>query len=99
MAQEITFRVEPEEAAALLKFLRRVGFGAVAEALFAADDQLPADAMRWRELRHSVIRIKDALDLVQTTLRKEREQGVPLTADTARKLEGYVRFGLGQSAE
>jgi hypothetical protein len=63
---------------------------------FAADDQLPADAARWREFRRSVIRMKDALDLVQTTLRKEREQGVPLTADTARKLEGYARFGLGE---
>jgi hypothetical protein len=34
-----------------------------------------------------------------TTLREEREHGIALTADTARKLEGYVRFGLGQSAE
>jgi hypothetical protein len=35
MAQEIeiTFRVLPEQAATLLKFLRRVGFDAVAEAL------------------------------------------------------------------
>jgi hypothetical protein len=72
---------------------------ALLDSHFAADDQLSADAARWREFRRSVIRMKDALDLVQTTLRKEREQGVPLTADTARKLEGYVRFGLGQSAE
>ena len=64
---------------------------------FAADDQLPADGARWREFRRSVIRMKDALDPVQTTLREERERGVALIADTARKLEGYVRFGLGQA--
>jgi hypothetical protein len=62
---------------------------------FAADDQLPADAARWRELKRQLIRMKDALDLVQTTLREERERGIPLSADTARKLEGYAPFGLG----
>jgi hypothetical protein len=30
---EITFRVQPEQAVVLLKFLRRIGFDAVAEAL------------------------------------------------------------------
>jgi hypothetical protein len=62
---------------------------------FAADDQLPANAARWRELKRHVIQMKNALDLVQTTLREERERGVPLTSDTPRKLEGYARFGLG----
>jgi hypothetical protein len=36
------------------------------------------------------------LTLVQTTLREERDRGVPLSADTARKLEGYASFGLGE---
>jgi hypothetical protein len=62
---------------------------------FAADDQLPADAARWRELKRHLVPMKDALDLVQTTLREERERGMALTADTAHKLEGYARFGLG----
>jgi hypothetical protein len=62
---------------------------------FAADDQLPADAARWRELKRYVIQMRNALDLVQTTLREEREGGVPLSADTVRKIEGYARFGLG----
>jgi hypothetical protein len=35
---EITFRVEPEQAAALLKFLRRVGFGAVVKAVAGAEE-------------------------------------------------------------
>jgi hypothetical protein len=38
--------------------------------------------------------MKDALDLVHTTLREERERGIPFTHDAARKLEGYARFGL-----
>jgi hypothetical protein len=66
---------------------------------FAAEDQLPADRDRWRELLRRIVRMKDALNLVRTTLRKERKRGIPPTPDTARKLEGYVRFGLGQSAE
>jgi hypothetical protein len=40
--------------------------------------------------------MKDSLDLVQTTLREERERGKPLSTDTARKLEGYAHFGLGE---
>jgi hypothetical protein len=36
-----------------------------------------------------------ALDLVPTSLREERERGIPLSADTARKPEGYAHFGLG----
>jgi hypothetical protein len=35
---EITFRVEPGQAAALLKFLRRVSFGAVLKALDGAEE-------------------------------------------------------------
>jgi hypothetical protein len=61
---------------------------------FAADDQSPADCNRWHELKRHLVRMKDALDLVETTLREERERGIPLTAETARKLEGYARFGL-----
>jgi hypothetical protein len=69
---------------------------AVLDGHFAADDISPADADRWRELKRHVIRMKDALDLVHTTLREERERGIPLSADTASKLEGYARFGLGE---
>jgi hypothetical protein len=66
------------------------------DGLFAADDCSPADADRWQELKRHITRLRDALLLVETTLREERERGIPLTADTGRKLEGYARFGLGE---
>jgi hypothetical protein len=69
------------------------------DAHFAADDVLPADADRWRELKRYIVRMEDALDVVHTTLREQRERGIALTADTARKLEGYARFGLGEEAD
>jgi hypothetical protein len=62
---------------------------------FAADDVSPADASTWRECRRHIIRMRDGLLMVQTTLREERERGTPLTADTGRMLEGYAKFGLG----
>jgi hypothetical protein len=64
------------------------------DSVFACDDQSPADCARWRELKRHIIRMKDALDLVETTLREERERGIPLTTEASRKLEGYARFGL-----
>jgi hypothetical protein len=62
---------------------------------FAAEGQPPADRDRWRELLRRIVRMKDALDLVRTTLRDERKRGVPLTPDMARKVEKYTRVGLG----
>jgi predicted Co/Zn/Cd cation transporter (cation efflux family) len=46
---------------------------------------------RWREVRRHVMRMRDALPLGQLTV-----AGEPLTSVTPRKLEGYVRFGLGE---
>jgi hypothetical protein len=40
--------------------------------------------------------MKDGLDLIETTLRIERERGLPFDAEVARKLEGYARFGFGE---
>jgi hypothetical protein len=57
---------------------------------FATDDCLPADQDRWRQLRRHVMRMRDALPLGQLTV-----AGEPLTSVTVRKLEGYVKFGLG----
>jgi hypothetical protein len=61
---------------------------------FSTDDNSPADQDRWRALKRHIIRMKDALDLVETTLRHHRERGIPLTDDEARKVEGYAKFGL-----
>jgi hypothetical protein len=55
---------------------------------FAADDCWPADQDRWCELRRHVVRMGDALALGQLTV-----TGEPLTSVTARKLEGYMKFG------
>lgn len=64
---------------------------------FAVDDISEADADRWRALRRHVVRMRDELTLVETTLREERVRGIPITAETARKFEGYARFGLGET--
>ena len=68
------------------------------DSVFACDDQSPADCARWRELKRQIIRMKDALDLVRVTLSEERERGIPLTAETGLKLEGYLRRGLERAA-
>jgi hypothetical protein len=62
---------------------------------FAAKNQQPADRDRWRELLRRIVRMKDALDLVRTTLREQRKRGIPPTPDTLRKIEKYARVGLG----
>jgi hypothetical protein len=62
---------------------------------FAADDCSPADADRWREMKRQVTRMRSSLSLVATSIAKMRELGMPMTDDEARKIEGYVRFGLG----
>jgi hypothetical protein len=62
---------------------------------FAAEGQLPANRDRWRELLRRIVRMNDALELVRTTLRDERKRGIPLTPDTARKVEKHARIGLG----
>ena len=53
----------------------------------------PTGQDRWRELlRHVVrMRMRDALALGQLTVTRE-----PLRSVTAHKLEGYVKFGLGE---
>jgi hypothetical protein len=67
---------------------------ALMDSHFAADDQAPADAANWRELKRRIVRMKDGLDMVHNTLRDERERGIPFMPETARKIEGYARFGL-----
>jgi hypothetical protein len=54
-------------------------------------DQLPTDRDHWRELKRHVVRMKVTLNLVHTTLGEESERGIPLTAETGRKLEGYAQ--------
>jgi hypothetical protein len=73
----------------------------MADQLFRIVAQLDAFTSRpttdaWRELKRHVIRVSDGLDLVHTNVREERERGTPFTADTARKIEGYARFGVGE---
>jgi hypothetical protein len=48
---------------------------------------------RWRELKRHIVRMKDALDLVESTVRME-----PLLRNTemGSKLEGLARFALGK---
>src|SRR5215475_11668997 len=62
---------------------------------FARDDQSPADCEMWRQLRRHIVRMKTALHLVHLTLREERGRGMPLTAETGRKLEGWACWGTG----
>jgi len=70
------------------------GLIAVLDAHFLADDVSEADADRWRALRRHVVRMRDGLLLVETTLRERRERKMPFTDAEARKLEGYVRWAL-----
>jgi hypothetical protein len=44
---------------------------------FAADDQLPADGARWRELKRHVTRMKDGLDLACIELENHRSSETP----------------------
>ena len=74
----------------LFRLLRRM------DSHFAADDAFPADGAAWEDLKRHIVRMKNALDIVETTLRKERELGRSFTEETARELEGYARFGLGR---
>jgi hypothetical protein len=64
--------------------------------LLAADDVSPADRDVWKALKRQIVRMQDGLALVETTLREERQRGRLFTTETARKLEGYARFGLGE---
>jgi hypothetical protein len=63
------------------------------DSVFACDDQPPAGCNEWRELKRHIVRMRDGLTLVHVTLREERERGIPLTAETARKLEGWAALG------
>ena len=63
------------------------------DSVFACNDQSPANRNDWRELKHHIVRMRDGLTLVHVTLREERERGISLTAETARKLEGWARWG------
>ena len=65
----------------------------------ADEDRFSADADRWRELKRHIVAMREALDLVATTLREQRQRAIPLTDDAARKLEGYARFGLGEKRD
>ena len=73
-------------------------FIAALDGHFAAADVSEADADKWCALKRHLVHMKDALDLVETTLRHLRERGIPLTDDEARKIEGYARFGLGEKS-
>jgi hypothetical protein len=57
----------------------------------AADDCLPADQDSRRQRRRHVMRMRDPRALAQLTVADER-----LPSGTARKLEDYVKFGLGE---
>jgi hypothetical protein len=60
---------------------------------FATDPAFPAGGSRWQKLslsRH-IVRMKHALDLVETTRREKREPGNSITTETAHELEGYAR--------
>jgi hypothetical protein len=60
---------------------------------FAANDVSPADAGNWRELKRQLIRMRDGLVLILTTL-EWSAAGLPLT-DERRKLEHYTAFAFG----
>jgi len=67
------------------------------DSVFACDGQPTADRNNhWRQLKRHIMRMNDALDLVHTTLRVERELGISLSQDTARKIEGYARWPLAK---
>jgi hypothetical protein len=55
---------------------------------FSAEDVSPADAVKWRELKRHIARMKNALELAAVALQE------PLTEDTASLIQGYVRLGL-----
>jgi hypothetical protein len=65
------------------------------DAHFAADDALPADADRWRELKRHITRMKDGLDLARIEP-ESLERGAPQTKEIVRKALQHVRFGLGE---
>jgi hypothetical protein len=67
------------------------------DGLFESEDVSPADADRWRELKRHITRMRTSLDLVATYIAKLRELGMPMTDDEAHKIEGYARFGLGET--
>jgi len=54
---------------------------------------VPSDRDLWCELKRHIVRMKDALDLVERTVRME-----PLLRNTemGSKLEGLARFALGE---
>jgi len=56
-------------------------------------EQSSADCETWRQLGRHIVRMQNGLTLVYLTLRDERELGIPLTPETARKLEGYACWG------
>jgi hypothetical protein len=62
---------------------------------FAADDQLPADGARWRELKRHITRMKDGLDLARIEL-ESLERGAPQAKEIVRKALQHLRFGLGE---
>jgi hypothetical protein len=63
---------------------------------FAMDAVLPAYVEHWCEVKRHIARMMGGLTLVEMTLREERERGIPISEETARKLERDVRFGLGE---
>jgi len=67
------------------------------DSAFAYDGQLPAERNNhWRQLRRHIVRMNDALTLVHSTLRAERELGIALSEETAHKIEGYARWPLAK---
>jgi hypothetical protein len=65
------------------------------DSAFAGEGQLPAERNNhWHQLKRHIMRMQDALSLVQTTIRVERELGIAPSEETARKLEGYARWPL-----
>jgi hypothetical protein len=67
------------------------------DSAFAGGAQLPTDRnSHWRQLKRHIVCMQDALSLVHTTLHMERELGIALSEDTARKIEGYARWALAK---
>jgi hypothetical protein len=62
--------------------------------LLARMDAISPPTMHHQQTGKHSSRTKDGLNLVETTLREERERGRPFDAEMAKKLEGYARFGL-----
>jgi hypothetical protein len=64
---------------------------------FATAGQLPVGGSDdWHQIKRHITRMRCALGFVRTTLRVERRLGIPLSEETARKIEGYADWPLAK---